>query len=58
MYVFYNIYDDVHAPGYYQLLAHSAILSSLHNLNLHVIIGVVQESSVMIKVTGDIVNLL
>ena len=53
MYVSSNIYDDVHAPGCYQLLAHGAMLSSLRNFNLRVIIGEVRESSVMTKVTGD-----
>ena len=53
MYVSSNIYDDVHAPGCYRLLAHSAMLSSLRNFNLHVIIGEVRESCVMTKVTGD-----
>ena len=51
MYVFYNIYDDVHAPGCYRLLAHGAMLS-LCNLNLRVIIGEVWESCVMTEVTG------
>ena len=53
MYVSSNIYDDVHAPGCYQFLAHGAMLSSLRNFNLHVIIGEVRESCVMTKVTGD-----
>ena len=53
MYVSSNIYDDVHAPGCYRLLAHGAMLSSLCNFKLCVIIGEVQESSVMTKVTGD-----
>ena len=53
MYVSSNIYDDVHAPGCYRLLAHNAMLSSLRNFNLRVIIGEVRESCVMIKVTGD-----
>ena len=48
----------VHAPGCYRLLAHDAMLSSLRNLNLHVIIGEVRESCVITKATGDIVNLL
>ena len=53
MYVSSNIYDDVQAPGCYRLLAHSAMLSSLCNFKLHVIIGEVRESCVMTKVTGD-----
>ena len=52
-YVSSNIYDDVHAPGCYRLLAHGAMLSSLCKLNLLVIIGEVRESFVMTKVTGD-----
>ena len=53
MYVSSNIYDDVHVPGCYRLLAHGAMLSSLLNFNLRVIIGEVRESCVMTKVTGD-----
>ena len=53
MYVSSNIYDDVHAPGCYRLLAHGAMLSSLRNFKLHVIIREVRESYVMKKVTGD-----
>ena len=32
MYVSSNIYDDVQAPGIYQLLVHGAMLSSLLNM--------------------------
>ena len=39
-----NIYDDVHAPNSHQLLVHGAMLSSLCNLNLCVIIGESQKS--------------
>ena len=53
MYVSSNIYDDVHAPGCYRLLVHGAMLSSLRNCNLRVIIREVWESCVMTKVTGD-----
>ena len=48
-----DTYDDVHAPGCYRLLVHSAMLSSLHNFKLRVIIGEVWVSCVMTKVTGD-----
>ena len=38
MHAFSNIYDDVHTQSSHRLLAHGAMQSSLHNLNLHVII--------------------
>ena len=50
-----NIYDDVHAlSSSHRLLAHSTMLSSLHNLNLCVINNWrIAEKLNYDKVTGD-----
>ena len=44
MHVFSTISDDVYALSSHQLLAHDAMLSLFHNLNLRVVIGELQKS--------------